>query len=63
MYDEFTKTWTPMTEDNCADFEFMSQVTEKPTLTTRLTALIRFLSSLFKFFTKLISGEISLGKN
>ncbi len=63
MYDEFTKKWTPMTEDNCADFEFMSQVTEKPTLTTRLTALMRFLSSLFKFFTKLISGEISLGKN
>lgn len=62
MYDEFTKSWTPMTEENCADFSFMSAPTENPTIETRLAALIRFLTSIFKLFTKLIKGELSLVK-
>lgn len=62
MYDEFTKTWTPMTEDNCADFDFLSEPTEKPTLETKLMSLLRFLTSIFKILAKIISGELSLIK-
>lgn len=62
MYDEFAKKWTPMTEDNCADFSFMSVPTEKPTLVTKLVFLLRFLTSMIKLLTKVITSEISLVK-
>lgn len=62
MYNEFTKEWSPMTEDNCADFPFMSVPTEKPTLVTKLVSLLRFLTSMIKLLTKVITGEISLVK-
>ncbi len=61
MFDMFSKSWTPMTEDNCADYDFMSAVTEEPTLQSRLVALMRFVTMLLELFVKLINGEISLG--
>lgn len=61
VYDEFSKTWAPMTEDNCADFSFMSSPTEKPTLQTKLMALLRFVAALFKLFAKILRGEVSIG--
>lgn len=61
MFDEFTRKWTPMTEDNCADLDFMSSVTEEPTLKTRLLSLIRFSVSVMKLFVGLLTGEIKLG--
>lgn len=59
MFDEFTRKWTPMTQDNCADLEFMSSVEEKPNTQTKLAALMRFLTSFFKLLAALIKGEIS----
>ena len=49
-----------MTEDNCADYEFMNVVTEKTTLQTRLASLMRFITMLLQLFVKLINGEINL---
>lgn len=62
MYNEFTKKWSPMTEENCADFSFMTEPTEKPTLKTKLTSLMNFLKSIFNFIVKLFKGEVSFGK-
>ncbi len=61
MYDEETGEWSEMTEDNCADLDFMSSATEKPTLQTKLAALLRFITALISLITKLINGEISFG--
>lgn len=60
VYDEYKGTWTKMTEDNCADFDFISAVEKEPTTETRLAAGIRFLTMLFKFIAMLFKGEITL---
>lgn len=52
---------TPMTEDNCESFEWLDDVERNPTLETRLAALMRFLTVVFKILTMLINGEITLG--
>lgn len=52
---------TPMTEENCASFEWLSTGEKKPTLETRLASLFRWLSTIFNFLLKLFKGEISLG--
>ena len=59
VYDEYTQTWTKMTEDNCADFDFISVPVEEPSTETRLVAGMRFLTMIFKFLTMLFKGEIS----
>lgn len=61
MYNEFTKEWAPMTEDNCADFDFMSAPTQEPTLESRLLSLLRFITSIFKLLAKLLTGGLSIG--
>lgn len=61
MYNEFTKEWAPMTEDNCADFDFMSAPTQEPTLESRLMSLLRFITSIFKLLAKLLTGGLSIG--
>lgn len=60
IYDEFSKKWTAMTEDNCADLDFMSLPEEEPTTETKLAALMRFLTSFFKFIAALFKGKVSL---
>lgn len=62
MYDEFTKKWTAMTEDNCADYDYMGAPVEEPTLQTKLASLINFLRTMLDFIVKLFKGEVSLGK-
>ena len=52
---------TPMTEDNCASFEWLSTAEEEPTLVTRLVALMKFLTAIIKLITKLMNSEIVLG--
>lgn len=54
---------TPMTEDNCESFEWLSAHENNPTIKSRLIALMKWLSTMFNFFTKLLKGEISLGGN
>ena len=51
----------PMTAENSADYEWISLPEEKPTTQTRIASLIRFLTMIIKFITKLINGELSLG--
>ncbi len=53
--DYSTNTVSDMTEDNCADIDFISRPTAEPTLVTKLMSLFRWIASLFKLFTKLIS--------
>lgn len=53
-----TKTYTVMTQENSADYEFMTRSTEKPTTETRLAAFLRFFTMLFDFITKLFKGEL-----
>ena len=65
MYNEADDTWSEMTEDNCADYDFISEVETEPTIATKLVAGLRFLTMIFKLLAKLFSGEISfdaLGK-
>ena len=52
---------TPMTEENCASFEWLSIAEEEPTLQTKLISLIKWLTTILKLLTKLINGEIVLG--
>ena len=59
MYDEINKTWSEMTEDNCADLDFMGLAEKEPTVQTKLAASIRFLTMLLKLFTMLFNGELS----
>ena len=58
MFDEFTETWSPMTEDNCADLDFMTRAETEPTTATRLASLMRFFTMILNFFTKLFNGEL-----
>ena len=60
MYDEFGGSWTEMTEDNCADLEFMTRAEEKPTFMTKFMAGMTFIKAIVNLFIKLLSGEISL---
>lgn len=48
-----------MTEENMQDGPWLEDIEQEPTLETKLAALIRFLSSLLKFFTQLINGSFS----
>lgn len=58
--DYTTNVISDMSEDNCADLEFMMRGTEKPTLSTKLTALFKWLKTVFSLIEKLFNGEISL---
>ncbi len=58
MYDNETNTYSPMTEENCGDLEFMTRPTEKPTTETRLVSFMRFFTMLLNFFTKFLKGEL-----
>lgn len=48
-----------MTEDNCQDGPWLQIVEEKPTTETKLASLMRFLTTIFKFITELLKGNIN----
>lgn len=52
----------PLTETNGGGFEWPDSVEENPTTETKLAALMRFLTVIFDFLTRLFRGEISFGK-
>ena len=56
-----TVTYTVMTEENCADYEFMTRTTENPTTETRLVSFMRFFTMIINFITKLFKGELDFG--
>ncbi len=46
MFDEYTKTWSDMTEDNCSDLPFVNVVVEKPGIFDRLIAFFKWLGAI-----------------
>ena len=53
-----TVSYTVMTEENCADYEFMTISTESPTTETRIVAFMRFLTMIINLITKLFNGTL-----
>ena len=58
VFDYNTLTATKMTEDNCADYEWITRPVEEPTTETRLVSLMRFFTMILNFFTRLFNGEL-----
>ena len=58
VYDYGTQKATKMTEDNCADYDFITRPVEEPTTATRMGAFLRFFTMILNFLTRLFSGEI-----
>ena len=59
VFDYETLTASKMTEDNCADYEWITRPVEEPTTATRMSAFMRFFTMILNFFTKLLNGEFS----
>ena len=59
VFDYETLTMTKMTEENCADYEWINKPVEEPNDTTRVMSFVRFFTMILNFFTKLFSGEFS----
>ena len=53
-------TFENMTEDNCGDPYWITDVEQTPTLKTKIEALISFLKVFFKVITELFNGNITL---
>lgn len=62
MYDYATGAVTAMTEDNCADYEWINRPVEKPTTETRLASFMRFFTMIISYITKLFNGELDFSK-
>ena len=62
VYDDATKEFTAMTEDNCADLPFMSLPVEEPTEESIFVAAMRWFTMLFKVITLLLKGELSFSE-
>lgn len=62
VYSDETGTFTAMTEENCADFDWMNLPVEKPTEESIFVAAMRWFTLLFKVITMLLKGEISFGE-
>lgn len=52
-----------MTEENCADLEFVGRPVTKPDMASKLAALIRLITGIFNFIRMLFTGEINLSLN
>lgn len=55
-----TLTVTEMTEENCADIDFISSAEKNPTLQTKLASLMKWFTVIINFISKLFKGEIKL---
>lgn len=49
-----------MTEENCADLEFINRPEPEPDLMSKLASLMRFVTTFFKFIIALINGTFTL---
>lgn len=58
VFDYETLQASVMTEDNCADYEWITRPVEEPTTATRLSAFMRFFTLILNFFTKLFNGTL-----
>lgn len=57
VYDYNTLTASNMTEDNCADYDFITRPVEEPTTETRVVSFMRFFTMILEFFRRLFSGN------
>ena len=62
VVDQKTKACVAMTEDNCADLDFMTLPVEEPTTESIFVAAMRWFTMLFKVIGMLLKGEISFGE-
>ena len=62
VFDYETLTASTMTEDNCADYEWITRPVEEPTTESIFVAAMRWFTMLFKIIGMLLRGEISLGE-
>lgn len=58
VFDYETLTSTKMTEENCADYEWITRPVEEPTTATRMSAFMRFFTMILNFLTKLFNGTL-----
>lgn len=58
VYDYDNATASKMTEDNCAEYEWITRPVEEPTTETRIVSFMRFLTLLLNFMTKLFNGTL-----
>lgn len=61
IFDAETRIAVEMTEDNCADLEFLSIAEENPTILTAFNSFVEFYKMLFSLILKLFSGELDIG--
>ena len=59
VYDYETSTASNMTEDNCADYEFITRPVEKPTVFSRLTAFFDFFKMIVGYLRKIFNGSFA----
>ena len=55
-----TSSFENMTEDNCADGYWITDIEQKPTLKTKLYSLLSFLKTFFEVIKELFNGNITL---
>ena len=60
FYEE-TRTFEPLTTENCEDYEWYSLAEEKPTTESILVSMMRWFKMIFELLTKLFKGELDLG--
>ena len=58
VFDYDTGKASNMTEDNCADYEWINKPVEEPTTETRLVSFMKFFTMILEFLTKLFKGEL-----
>lgn len=56
------KSMTNMTEENCADYEWLTRPVEKPTTETRMGAFMRFFTLVLNFLSKLFKGDFDFSE-
>ena len=62
VFDYETLTSSTMTEDNCADYEWITRPVEEPTTESIFVAAMRWFTMIFKIIGMLLRGEISFGE-
>ena len=56
--DEYSRTWAPMTEENCASYDWIYTPVEEPTEETIAISFIRWITVIFNLIAGLFKGEI-----
>ncbi|MBE6775895.1 MAG: hypothetical protein E7543_06870 [Ruminococcaceae bacterium] len=60
FYEE-TRTYEPLTTENCEDYDWYSLAEDEPTTESILVSMMRWFKMIFEILTKLLKGELELG--